>query len=104
MELLLNDCVFSLQQKFYKQLQGAVMGTPVSPVISNIYMEYFEGLVLGPLCSICTPWWKRYVDDVICIVKRDQVDIMFNHINQMDAHIKFTMECPDSEEASLLRH
>ena len=26
-----------------------------------------------------------------------QVDILFNLINEMDAHIKFTMECPDNE-------
>ena len=42
---------------------GAVMGSPVSPVIANIYMEYFEELTLGPQCPIPTPWWKRYVDD-----------------------------------------
>ena len=71
LEVVLNNCVFSFQQKFYKQLQGAAMGSPVSPVIANIY--------------------------IICIAKKDQVDILFNHISQMDAHIKFTMESPDSE-------
>ena len=60
-------------------------------------MEYFEELALGPLCPIPTPWWKRYVDDVICIVKKHKVDILFNHINQMDPCIQFTMEPPDSE-------
>ena len=60
-------------------------------------MESFEELVLGPLCPIPTPQWKRHVEDVICIVKKDQVNILFNHINQMDAHIKFTMEPPDNE-------
>ena len=51
----------------------------------------------GLLCPIPTPWCKRCVDDVISIVKKDQVDILFNHINQMDAHIKFTMKSPHSE-------
>ena len=45
------------------------MGSPVSPVIANIYMEYFEELVLGPQCPIPTPWWKRYVHDAIYITK-----------------------------------
>ena len=31
---------------FYKQLQGAAMGSPVSPVIANIYMEHFESLAI----------------------------------------------------------
>ena len=29
--------------------------------------------------------------------KKDQVDILFNHINSMDDNKKFTMECPDNE-------
>ena len=70
LELVLNNCVFSFQQKFYKQLQGAAMGSPVSPVIVNIYIKYFEELALGPQCPIPTTWCKRYVDDVICITKK----------------------------------
>ena len=97
LELVLNNCMFSFQQKFYKQLQGAPLGSPVSPVMANICMEYFEESVLGHLCTIPTPWWKRYVDDVICSVKKDQVEIPFNHINQMNAHIKFMVKSPDSE-------
>ena len=73
------------------------MGSSVTPVTANKHMEHFEDSALGPLCPFPTPWWKRYVDDVICIVKRDQVDILFNHINQTDAHIKFTIEFLDSE-------
>ena len=46
--LVLNNCVFSFQHKFYKHLQGAAMSLPVSPVIASIYIEYFEGLALGP--------------------------------------------------------
>ena len=68
------------------------MGSPVSPVITNIYMEYFEEMVLGPQCPITTLWWKRYVDNVISIVKKDKVYTLFNHLNSVDTHIKFTMQ------------
>ena len=46
---------------------------------------------------ILTSWWKSCIDDVIYITKKDQVDILLNHINQMDDHIKLTLECPDNE-------
>ena len=69
LELVLNNCDFSLQENFYKQLQGAAVGFPLPSVISNIYMENFEEIVLGPLKHIPTPWWKRYLDDIISIVK-----------------------------------
>ena len=42
LKVVLNNCVFSFQEKFYKQLYGAAMGSPCSPVVANIYMEYFE--------------------------------------------------------------
>ena len=73
------------------------MGSLVSTVIANIYIEYFEELALGPQCPIPTPWRKRYLNDVIYITKKDQVDILLDHINNMDDHIKSTMECPDNE-------
>ena len=48
LRVVLNNCVFSFQGKFYKQLHGAAMGSPCSPVVANIYMEYFEKRALGP--------------------------------------------------------
>ena len=71
------------------------MGSPVSP--ANIYMEDIEELVLGLQYPIPTAWWKRCVDDVAFITKKDQVDILFNHINKYGNQIKLTMECPDNE-------
>ena len=70
------------------------MGLPVSPVKANISMEYFEELALGSQCPIPTPWWKKYVDDVIHITKKDQADTLFNQINQIDDHTKFTVGEP----------
>ena len=54
-------------------------------------MEYFGELALGPQCAIHTPWSKRHVDDIITIVKKEQVDFLFNHSNSVDPHIKFIM-------------
>ena len=54
LELGLKNCVFSFQQKFYQQLQAAVMGSPISSAIANIYMEYFEEVALGSECPIAT--------------------------------------------------
>ena len=48
LELVLNNSVFSIQGKFYQQLQGVAKGSTVPPVIPNIYMKYFEEMVLGP--------------------------------------------------------
>ena len=42
----LYNTYFSFQSKFYEQVEGTTMGSPVSPVIANLYMEHFEGEAL----------------------------------------------------------
>ena len=49
------------------------MGSPYSPVVANIYMEYFENLVLGLELPIPVKDWKSYVDDVFSIIPNDTI-------------------------------
>ena len=64
LKLVLENCVFSFQGKFYKQLHGAAMGShSSSPVVANIYMEYFEELALrSSRYHVPITEWKRYMD------------------------------------------
>ena len=38
---------FSFQGQFYEQVEGAAMGSPVSPIVANLYMEYLEQKALS---------------------------------------------------------
>ena len=73
LEFTLTNCIFCFNKKFYKQLQGAAMGSPVSSVIANIYMECFESLAI-PAYPTLIKWWFRYVDDVQSTTRKDQVN------------------------------
>ena len=42
----LNTTFFSYRGVIYKQKHGAAMGSPVSPIIANLYMEGFEEIAL----------------------------------------------------------
>ena len=35
----LHNTYFSFQNKFYEQVEEAPMGSPVSPIVTNLYME-----------------------------------------------------------------
>ena len=63
------------------------MSSPVSPVIANIFLEYFKETAPVP-----TTWWKRYMDDIFSIVKKAQVDTISNNLNSVNPYIKFTMK------------
>ena len=38
----LHKTYFSFQNKFYEQVEGGAMGSLVSPIVANLYMEHFE--------------------------------------------------------------
>ena len=97
LKLVLENCVFTFQDRFYKQLHGAAMGSPCSPVVANIYMEYFENMALGPELPVPIKDWKRYVDDVFSIIPKGNRIILLQYLNSIDPHIKFTIEQPNAE-------
>ena len=67
------------------------MGSQVSPIVANIYMEALEDRAINT--ALHPPKiWKRYVDDAFVIQQESQKEEFFHHINQVDTSIKFTME------------
>ena len=42
LEFCLKNTYFSFQGQYYEQVEGAAMGSPVSPIVANLYMDYFE--------------------------------------------------------------
>ena len=91
LECCLYNTYFLFQGKYFEQTQGAAMGSPVSPVLANLYMESFEDRALS---SAVNPprWWKRFVDDTFVILKKDHKEEFLLHINSVDPSIQFTKE------------
>ena len=42
LEFCQHNTYFSFQNKFYELFEGAAMGSLVSPIVVNLYMEYFD--------------------------------------------------------------
>ena len=47
LEFCLKNTYFSFQDQFYEHVEGAAMGSPVSPIVANVYMEYLEQKALS---------------------------------------------------------
>ena len=88
--LLLEFCpknaYFSFQDQSYEQVEGAAMGSPVSPIVANLYMEYLEQKALH---TAPTPprFWCRFVDDTFVIHKEVNKQGFHQHINSVDPAI-----------------
>ena len=75
------------------------MGSPVSPIVANFYMEYLEQKVLSTAPH--TPrFWCRFVDDTFVIHKEVNKQGFLQHINSVDPAIKFTVE-DNKEDGSI---
>ena len=69
----MRSTYFQYNGSIYEQLEGAAMGSPISAVIANPYMESFEQQAITT--SAYKPRiWKRYVDDTFTILDRGNVD------------------------------
>ena len=67
------------------------MGSPVSAVVANLYMEFFEELALETAPTRLR-LWKRYVDDTFCILRKGSTEELLHHLNGVRPTIKFTVE------------
>ena len=60
LEFSLKNTYFSFHGQFFEQVEGAAMGSPVSPIVANLYMEYLEQKALStaphPLGSGADLW------------------------------------------------
>ena len=69
------------------------MGSPISPIVANLYMEDFEDKAINT--SPDPPsLWKRYVDDTFTVIKSAHKRGFVDHINSLDQNIQFTSEDP----------
>src|SRR5678816_769968 len=91
--LTLEHNFFHFNNTFYKQNSGLSMGSPLSPILSNIFMELIEHFFIlnHPLLSNTT--WLRYVDDIfISTPLTTNPTLILDHINSIHPNINFTME------------
>ena len=87
----LNNTYFVFKDTFYEQTKGAAMGSPISPIIANIFMEAFERKALAT--ALHPPRvWRRYVDDTWVIQQQEHKQQFLQHINTVDDSIQFTVE------------
>ena len=94
----LTSTTFVYKGQHYQQLDGVAMGSPVSPVIADLFMEDFEMKAFNKYSK--TPrLWERFVDDILAIVEKTRTKELLEYLNNQHDRIQFTME--EEQEGSL---
>ena len=95
LKLCLGITAFQFRGNPYELEDGPAMGSPVSPVVANIFMAELETKALEGFG--CAPSvWYRYVDDVLSVVKRSLVQSLLDHLNGQHESITFTVEMEEN--------
>jgi hypothetical protein len=90
---VLTSTYFLCNGSFYEQKDGVAMGSPLAPVIANLYMEHFVKQAISSAAKKPTTWC-RYVDDTFVVRPhgKDERQTFLKHLNSIHQNIAFAME------------
>ena len=75
----------------YKQHDGVAMGSPVSPVVADIFIDELDKKALEELHAP-PKIWHRFVDNVISVILSSDEAWLLDHLNEQHPRITFTIE------------
>ncbi|XP_025270368.1 uncharacterized protein LOC112639708 [Camponotus floridanus] len=88
-ELILDSTCFAFNGRFYEQIFGTPMGSPLSPILADMVMENLEMQCLNSLGFTVSTYY-RFVDDVFAIVPRAKINEIltkFNNYHELKIHL-----------------
>lgn len=81
LDVVLRFNVVQYDSRFYLQIRGVAMGTPMAPYLASLYMHHLEDSI-SPAAGIRL--WKRYIDDIIVVFTGEEKTL----VAFMDAYAK----------------
>ena len=96
-ELACCDVVFSTHRGYFTQIEGLAMGAPPAPCLANGWLSTFD-----PLIQDDSRLYERYMDDVLCVVRKSCVNERMEKINNLHPNLKFTVEFEENSQLPFL--
>ncbi|CAF1119945.1 unnamed protein product, partial [Didymodactylos carnosus] len=103
-ELAITNVPFRFLDQLYIQRDGVSMGSPLAPILADIFMEHIENKVEQYPEQHRIKIMKRYVDDMFFMIdgKHDDIEKLLEWFNQLHYKIKFTCENEKNYELPFL--
>ena len=80
LSLTLKESIILFDNKYYSQIDGVAMGSPLGPTLANIFLCYHESNWLKDCPKDFKPvYYKRYVDGIfLCLINQNMHNFFFN--------------------------
>jgi hypothetical protein len=87
---------FRFEQEFYQPHRGIAMGSPISGLIAEIFLQYFEDSMIE--CCLETKsiqFYARYVADILIVFDKSALnsDTLTNTLNDIHNSLTFMPSC-----------
>ncbi len=99
---LLDHCLsnyFQFGSRFYQQIKGTPMGSPISGFLAEEAQQRLERVVFA---VISPKSWKRYVDGTFVIIKQNNLSAFHQLLSTTLPGVRFTVETATENKSPLL--
>ena len=90
--------------KYYSQIDGVAVGSPLGPTLANIFLCYHKSNWLKDCPKDFKPvYYKRYVDDIFVLFnKPEHAQFFLESMNKKHKNMKFSIETEINGSLSFL--
>ena len=94
LEFATKDALILFNGKYYEQIDGVAMGSPLGPTLANVFLCHWEEIWLEKCSEKFKPvYYKRYMDDTFLLFSStEHIKKFFRYINSRHKNMSFTYE------------
>ena len=86
-----SETHFTFNGSIFDQIDGVAMGSPLAPVLANLFMGFHEQNWIEQATNVKPIFYKRYVDDIFAVFESESdADAFYSYLNTRHENIKFT--------------
>lgn len=104
LQFAVKDNLILFNGKYYIQIDGVAMGSPLGPTLANVFLCYWEEIWLDKCPTQFRPlYYRRYVDDTFLLFSsQSHVNKFLKYMNTRHDNIDFTHEIEIDDRLAFL--